>query len=173
MELQENSEKAGRLIQRCLEEIDQEARTLRHIRHAMAPIQLEYGFTPALERLVESFKVRTGVSCILGIPEELEYYLLPQGRLPLYRVIQQALDNIDRHAEAEYVEISLILDEERIHFHIADNGRGSSEEARFRAQSEGSFGLKSMAARIQNLGGVFQFESAIGEGTRINGWIPR
>lgn len=172
-ELLDDTAKAGKLIQRCLEEINQEARTLRRIRHEMAPIQLEHGFTAALERLVESFKLRTRLPCQLTMPAAFEGYLPAQARLPLYRVIQQALDNVSEHARASQVEINLTIEEDRINFQITDNGRGSMAEERRRAQSKGSFGLTSMSARIENLGGTFRFDSAVGQGTTITGWIPR
>jgi signal transduction histidine kinase len=172
-ELLDDAAKAGKLIQQCLEEINQEARTLRRIRHEMAPIQLEHGFTAALERLVESFRIRTRLSCDLSLPDDFEGHLPAQARLPLYRVIQQALDNISEHARASQVEIALAVEAERINFRITDNGRGSMAEERVRAQSKGSFGLTSMSARIENLGGDFRFESAVGKGTVISGWVPR
>ncbi|MCI0579201.1 MAG: ATP-binding protein, partial [Chloroflexi bacterium] len=172
IELRENSATAERLLHDCLAEIDQEARTLRRIRHAMAPIQLEHGFTPALERLVENFKTRTELNCVLTLPDNLEEHLPPVARLPLYRVIQQALDNIAEHAAASQVDISLGVVEGTITFQITDNGRGSSIEERSRAQATGSFGLKSMSARIQNLRGEFLFESSPGKGTTITGWLP-
>jgi signal transduction histidine kinase len=172
-ELLENSENADRLMERCLVEINQEAKNLRRIRHAMAPIQLEQGFTPAIEQLVDNYRKRTRRTCQLTLPDDFEDFLLPAARLPLYRVIQQALDNIIEHAEASFVEINLNHSQERIVFQITDNGRGFSEQQRQSAQSKGSFGLISMSARIQNLGGTFQCESIVGKGTKITGWIPR
>ncbi|MFZ0543844.1 MAG: ATP-binding protein [Candidatus Promineifilaceae bacterium] len=170
-ELLEDPEKADRLIESCLMDINQEAGNLRQIRHSMAPIQLEHGFTPALEQLIENFRKRTGASCNVEVPDDFEEYLPANARLPLYRVIQQALDNVVEHAKADLVDIRLSIDEEGISFQIVDDGRGSSENIRRQAQVNGSFGLMSMEARILNLGGNFKYESTLGKGTKVSGWI--
>jgi two-component system, NarL family, sensor histidine kinase UhpB len=138
----------------------------------MAPIQLEHGFTSALERLVENFRTRTGLIAALTIPDNLEDFLPPVAQLPLYRVIQQALDNIAEHADAKQVAISLSIHEGKISFEITDDGKGSSTTERIYAQEQGSFGLKSMAARIKNLNGDFTFSSEPSVGTKVAGWLP-
>jgi len=86
--------------------------------------------------------------------------------------VQQALDNVAAHASASRVNIKLAQNDGRIHFSITDDGQGFTELQRTQAEQRGSFGLKSMEARITSLGGEFAIQSGSTSGTKISGWLP-
>jgi PAS domain S-box-containing protein len=94
-------------------------------------------------------------------------------KIVLYRVLQEALENVSRHSEASVVTVQLGRREGGLELAIADDGRGfivaAVEEGR--AMSEG-FGLELMRERTQLSGGVFTLESAPGRGTTIRAWWP-
>ncbi|HRE28358.1 MAG TPA: hypothetical protein PK954_17075, partial [Anaerolineales bacterium] len=76
------------------------------------------------------------------------------------------------HAAATRVTLVVETSPERLHFWVIDDGRGFAETRPQMAQATGSFGVRSMRARALNLGGQLHIESALGQGTRVEGWIP-
>lgn len=163
---------AEALLQRCITDVESEAQTVRQIRNNLAPLQLEKSLIQPLRLLIEHFHSRTRLEPHLDFSPEVDLHLTLEARHALYRVVQQALDNISEHAQATQVTIIFKCEAGRIHFSITDNGRGFSEAEQAEAQDEGSFGLKSMQARITALGGEFSLRSAPGQGTQISGWLP-
>lgn len=170
--IQGNPEEADAVLERCINEVESAAQTVRQIRNNLSPLQLEDGLIRPLETLVENFRSRTGVAVQFQITPEADAALTPGARHALYRVVQQALDNIAAHAEATQVEVKFEYHNERLYFEIKDDGQGSSAEQRTQASEQGSFGLTSMQARIVSRGGQFSMDSEPGEGTQISGWLP-
>jgi signal transduction histidine kinase len=165
---------AESLLERCLADVETAAQTLRQIRNNLAPTRLAQNLGQPLRALVEQTQQRTGLALQLEMEPAVEAGLAgqPEARHALYRVVQQAIDNAVAHAQATAITISLRADASQIHFSISDNGHGSSEAERSQAAERGSFGLKSMQARITSLGGEFALESAPGQGTTVRGWLP-
>jgi signal transduction histidine kinase len=95
-----------------------------------------------------------------------------EARHALYRVVQQALDNVAAHAEASRVTITVTPADRGVRFAVIDDGQGFSEQQRVSAQDKGSFGLKSMHARVTSVGGELTAHSSPGSGTQIRGWLP-
>lgn len=93
------------------------------------------------------------------------------GRLPkavelaLYRIVQEGLRNVERHAAANSVQIRLEREKDEVHLSIADDGRGF-------VRNRTGLGLASMEERARWLGGRFSLESKPGEGTRLQVWLP-
>lgn len=164
-------EETEQLLQRCIIDVDDAARTVRQIRNNLAPGQLEKGLVGPLQELVERFEARTGVCAALELGKREPALSLPV-RHALYRVVQQALDNTAAHAHATGVRITLAEVDGHVAFVIGDNGCGSSEADLAQAREAGSFGLQSMATRITAAGGEFHFTSAPGAGTEIRGRLP-
>jgi len=108
----------------------------------------------------------------LSLAEDLDQATTAGTRHALYRVIQQALDNTVAHAEASEVKVTVARSNGRVTFTVVDNGVGSTPAARRRALEQGSFGMQSMRARLEAVGGAFEFKSATGQGTRVAGWVP-
>lgn len=101
----------------------------------------------------------------------------PEGdeRLPapvetaLFRITQEALNNVAKHAQAHRVEVALMRDRAHVTLRIADDGRGFDPEA---SRPGVHLGLWSMGERVRQLGGQFEVESAPGRGTRLMVTIP-
>jgi len=165
-------EQAEAILEDCLADAVSMGQTVREIRDDLAPGQLDADFGQALADLAGRWSHRIGVEVQLDISPGLATHISLATRHALYRVVQQALDNVAAHAQARSVHISLARSEGQVVFGIVDDGRGSSESQRAQAQAQGSVGLQSMEARIRTLGGKFEFVSAPGRGTRVTGWAP-
>jgi two-component system NarL family sensor kinase len=170
--IQGKPEEADAVLERCVTEVESAAQTVRQIRNNLSPLQLEDGLIRPLETLVDNFRTRTGIQVQFQIAPEVDAVLTPGARHALYRVAQQALDNVAAHAEASTVEIRFEHQRDRLYFEIQDDGLGSSAAQREQAAEQGSFGLTSMQARIAAQGGQFAMDSEPGKGTQISGWLP-
>ncbi len=122
----------------------------------------------ALEGLMEDWKVRNLVECTMCSDVDDEA-LSDEVKTAVFRMVQEALTNVSRYAQASKVEINLVADDQAVNVTITDNGRGMAPGA---ADKPTSFGLLGMRERIENLGGELDIESAPGKGTRIEGTIP-
>ncbi|MBI5910275.1 MAG: PAS domain S-box protein [Betaproteobacteria bacterium] len=139
-----------------------------NVRDVMAelrpPVLDDYGLLAALRQLATEFAQRSGIAAELSGVE-----LLP--RLPLivesamYRISQEALNNIAKHAQAKKVEISLHAASGRVMLDIADDGVGF--DANETSPNKQHWGLITMRERAEVVGVVFRLESAPGAGTRI------
>ena len=99
---------------------------------------------------------------------------VPPGlRSPCFRVVQEALTNVVRHAKARHVKVEVRTDISGTELSVEDDGTGFDvEEARLRAGTGRSFGLLGMQERVELRGGQFQLESAPGIGTRLVARFP-
>jgi signal transduction histidine kinase len=163
---------AWKLLDRCMDDVEDAARVLREIRANLAPNQLETNLIKPLDRLTDHVRRRTNLAVYLNVPEHLDESTTVSTRHALYRVIQQALDNTIAHAEATEVEVTLRTVDDRVLFSVADNGKGATEMALQASQAQGSFGLRSMRARLEAVGGEFAFVSNTEQGTIVSGWVP-
>jgi signal transduction histidine kinase len=134
------------------------------------PILDELGLAPALRDLVNDFSRRTGIACELTVdPQTMEF----GNRLAnqLYRMAQEALTNVARHAQASGATVRLAEDRfGKITLSVRDNGRGMSEHQQRNARS---FGLIGMRERVALLGGTLEIRSAPGAGTAVEIVIPQ
>jgi signal transduction histidine kinase len=160
------------ILQRCIEDVDAAAKAVRQIRTSLAPLQLEKTLSGPLRLLIEQFSARTNIETQTVISPEVDTRISPEARHALYRVVQQALDNIAAHAHATHVTVSIGPAQERMAFSISDNGVGFSTAQRVQAEERGSFGLKSMSARITSQGGEFHIQPGAQGGTNVSGWLP-
>jgi len=163
---------AEAILARLLPQVEGAAQTLRQIRHNLAPAQLEHSLGGPLLTLIDQFQRECGCAVHLDIAPALDQHLSTETRHALYRVVQQALDNVAEHAGARNVTLTLAVAEGRVTLALSDDGRGSSEAERAQAEAAGSFGLKSMRARFTGLGGELVITSQPGAGTHLRGWLP-
>jgi len=88
-------------------------------------------------------------------------------------VIQQALDNVDVHARgATSVAVVVRSADRQVQFSVTDDGPGFTEAQRVQAEAAGHFGLRSMQARINSLGGELTVTSGADSGVVVQGWLP-
>jgi signal transduction histidine kinase len=127
----------------------------------------DFGLVPALERLASTFKERSGILASIdsGLGDER---LPPETETVIFRLVQEALTNIVKHAEAHRVSIVLTRRGDGVSAMIEDDGRGFKvEDVR-----EDALGLVGMKERLALLGGTFSIESAPGAGTALVAFVP-
>ena len=98
--------------------------------------------------------------------------LAPHQEVAVYRIAQEALNNIWRHAAATAVAVSLRREGAEIVLRIADDGRGFDLEAQRSGRPETSFGLLGMVERAELIGGRLAVDGAAGVGTTVELWLP-
>jgi PAS domain S-box-containing protein len=143
--------------------VDGRGAATRRISSDLRPLILDdLGLAAAAEWLVQNFKQRTGVHCELAIAPGLE---VGEPRATgVFRVLQESLTNIARHAQATQVEVNLELEDGKVVLTVEDNGRGFDATAPRKA---GSFGLLGIRERAALLGGEMTVQAAPGQGTRV------
>lgn len=149
--------------------IDMTVAAVRRMAANLRPVILDdLGLTAACEWLLQEFQQRTGIDCQLSIdPEDFE---LPEAvATTSFRVIQEALTNISRHAQAQHVDVRIQFADEGLSMLIADDGVGMPER---QPGDRRTLGLVGMRERVHALGGTLAIDSAPGEGTRIHVQIP-
>lgn len=146
---------------------------VRRIQQGLVVRPLEYGLRPYLMDMAQKFSQETGISIQQTLPADLDTKLQNLlFREVLYAIWQQALDNVQRHAQATQVIISLTLAENQVTFSICDNGQGSSITERQQALQNGRFGLRSMKIRLETIGGQLEVKSEPGRGCCLLGKFP-
>jgi signal transduction histidine kinase len=151
----ESAEMASR-VNSALETVTHAIESSQRIMHNLRPAILEQGLVAALQWITGRFEKRSGVSCALRTPRALP--ALPIG-VPLvaYRVAQEALTNITKHAQATHVEIDLSMAGGVLSLEVSDNGRGLSPDAHAKARS---FGLRGLHERARTVGGWVDLSSS-------------
>jgi two-component system, NarL family, sensor histidine kinase UhpB len=132
------------------------------------PVLDDSGLVPALRSLVDEFAERHDVTCELHISDDGRDIGDPLAT-PLYRITQEALTNITKHAQATRVRVELVTGRDTVTLIIADNGRGLTEADR---RKPGSFGLVGMQERAAAVGGELGVSSTAGEGVTIEIQLP-
>ncbi len=168
-----NHQAADDLLEKCIDMIEKEGQALIRLRTGLDPSQLKFGLRQPLSDFIAQVQHRSVLSITFAASDWLDSLIPTTFRLAIFRVIQQALDNIVQHAQAHQVSIIFKQDTDNIFFHITDDGVGSSKEYRDERQRQGHYGLRSMANRIEIIGGTFSFVSAPNQGTQIDVAIPR
>jgi signal transduction histidine kinase len=135
------------------------------------PVLDERGLGLALADQVDSFQRRTGIPCILESDRNTR--LEPEVETVLYRVVQEALANVAKHAKAQRVWVFLRADDDRAEMHIRDDGVGFDPAAVSGLVGSGHFGLAGMRERVEMAGGTYGLVSAPGSGTLIRVRLPR
>jgi signal transduction histidine kinase len=151
-------------------------RTTKRVRQVMVDLRPEmlddYGILAALHWSAERFTQRTGISAKVE-GEEAASRLPMQVENVLYRVAQEALTNVAKHAQATRVTVNLKVDSEMVTLVVTDDGVGFTS-GHLTGLDEGQhWGLELMAERVEGVSGRFYLESAPGQGTRIIVEVPR
>ncbi len=139
------------LVDRTLESIHRIAGDLR-------PGVLDFGIAAAIEWQAREFEKQAGIACTLAIAMD-EMELPPDQATALFRIFQEALTNIGKHAGASRVDVRLASEAGHLLLEVADNGRGIAAADRGKPQS---FGIRGMIERAHALGGKLQLDRADG-----------
>jgi signal transduction histidine kinase len=153
------------LVEKSMKIVHRFARELR-------PMLLdELGLIPALHSYMENFTERTGIHIRFTVFAELEQ-LDSVKRTVLYRVAQEALTNVARHAQASLVKVSIRKLDGTIRMEIIDNGKSFHVQHVLSGKRNKRLGLLCMRERLEMVNGSFTVESASGKGTIIRAQIP-
>ncbi|MFZ0052441.1 MAG: PAS domain-containing protein [Desulfobaccales bacterium] len=149
--------------------IDTTVQVVRKISAELRPGILDgFGLPAAIEWQASEFQDRTGIQCQLSaIPDDLDLEERPSSAI--FRIFQELLTNIVRHANASRVSISLMKRRGMLILEVQDNGRGISEDEKFKTNS---FGLLGVRERVALLGGKFSIKGVQGQGTTVTIRIP-
>jgi len=148
--------------------------TLRNISSELRPPTLApFGLETAIRSHAERFQaVNPNLSVRLDLMPDRQR-LAEAVRIALFRIYQQSLSNIVRHAQARHVTVRLAMSDEAAELEVRDDGRGFEVPARWiDLARQGHLGLIGAAERAEALGGKFKVTSAPGEGTRVWVGIP-
>ena len=158
---------AGAPLAKGIETLAQAISEVRRISRDLRPGVLDdLGLGPALRMLAEEFGARTGIE-VSYATVVFRNRLDNDAKIALYRIAQEALTNIERHAQATHVSIDLRGHKRGATLRITDNGRGFS----FSARNNG-LGLRNMQERMDQLGGQLYLRAAAGHGLEIEAIAP-
>jgi two-component system sensor histidine kinase UhpB len=149
--------------------LDGSNQSIRRILTELRPgILDDYGLLEALDWHGRQFTANTGIQVTINTNES-EIKLSEPIATCLFRVYQEALTNISKHAHADKAIVSINLNDETIFMHINDNGRGFDDHSQ---KKRTSFGILGMKERVHSVKGDFELSSKPGMGTKISITIP-
>lgn len=158
-------------IQSMSGSVDALLASIRATAAALRPAMLDdLGLVPALECLATTLEHRTGARCAIDVAPELSSIALPsEVSAALFRIAQELLTNVMRHAAASLVRMRLYQDGAMVTLEVTDNGKGITRE---RATTPHAFGLRGMQERASLLGGSFHIVGTSGIGTTAIASVP-
>lgn len=167
-------EKARKELQGLKKIVRDSLQDVRKIIYNLRPMSLDdLGLVPTLQRYIMTFQEDTGISVSFktkGTFEDIKSLV----SLTVFRIVQESINNIRKHANARSVIINLEFSDKELKLYIYDDGKGFDIES-LKAKDDdisGGFGLISMRERIDLLGGELDINSEPGKGTRLNIVIP-
>ena len=151
--------------------VDALLESVRTTAASLRPAMLDdLGLIPALECLATTFQLRTGARCAINVAPELSSIELPsEVSAALFRIVQELLTNVMRHAAASHVRMRLYQGDGRVTLEVTDNGKGITRE---RMTTPHSFGLRGIQERTSLLGGHFHIVGTPGVGTTACASVP-
>lgn len=139
---------------------------VRKVIFDLRPMALDdLGLIPALRAYLKDYKSKTDIDVELHVDSLTERFT-PAFEVAIFRLVQEALNNVQKHAGATGVRVALSQSHDRLFLTVADDGRGFEPE-QVRQVSGGTFGLMGMQERAELLGGTMKIESGEGQGTRL------
>lgn len=160
-------EKVGPILSEAKDIVGQVINQVRDLSLSLCPPTLEeLGLVAALEGHIDRYTQKTQIRIDfqpVGVPEDL-----PQDiNLVAYRIVQEALTNVARHAKVSEVRVSLWVENDMLNLSIEDKGAGFAP-----GHAEAGAGVTGMRERARLLGGSFSIDSAPGAGTRVGVRLP-
>jgi signal transduction histidine kinase len=160
-------------VAQAVEHVDASIQAMRSLITDMRPAALDQlGVVPALETLVERASALSGLS--IDLHADLRYEagdeaqrLVPAVETTVYRVVQEALTNVAKHADATRATVTAVERDGMVEVAVTDDGRGFREE-----EATEGFGLIGMRERVRLAGGRHEIESTPGQGTTVHASIP-
>lgn len=149
--------------------VDRTIEAIHRIAADLRPPLVDFGIVPAIELLLKQFGDDFGISCEFTLRQE-NISLDPDASITVFRIVQEALTNIAKHARATHVRVQIWRQDDLLHLEIADNGIGLSSGGN--ACGKRSFGILGMTERACALGGELRINSIRGKGTSLVLTLP-
>ena len=154
---------------RVVRYVDEAIATVRRVASELRPgILDDLGLAAAVEWQAEEFTERTGIEVRVDV-FPLDLTVESQCAIALFRILQEALTNVARHAQATAVRVTLRATDESVELIVADNGRGIDRETANRRSSHGLVGIRE---RARNMNGMAYVRGVPGEGTTVHVRLP-
>jgi two-component system sensor histidine kinase UhpB len=147
--------------------VDQAMTTSTRIARDLRPSILDFGVVAAIEWQTQEFRKRLGIECQLTADGDVE--LDPDVAMAVFRIFQETLTNISKHAGATRVQISIGERDDWIKLQVLDNGRGMARQDLLKPRS---FGIRGMRERARYFGGDVDVKSTPGQGTTVTVRVP-
>jgi signal transduction histidine kinase len=155
-------------VRATVHQIDATIKSVRQIINDLRPNVLDLGLSAAVDWQISEFRRRTGIECDLTATHQ-EIPVSDHCATALFRILQESLSNISRHAHATRVQVVLRFERDWIWMSVGDNGIGLHPQGRHKP---GSFGLVGIEERVNILGGTFDIHSEPSSGTTIRVAVP-
>ena len=156
-------------MESILKLVDETIQSIRRISTQLRPgILDDLGLVAAVEWAAEEFEARTGIKCWLDLPED-SVAIDPECATAIFRIFQETLTNVARHANATVLNVRLAEENDNLILEVHDNGSGISEE---QVAARQSLGILGMRERALLLGGELTISGAPGRGTTMRVRIP-
>lgn len=166
---EDNRSERVEIIRRNMAElVDRADQSVHNVAEHLRPASLGLGIISALKKLADEFKKHAAVSCALRLMDE-PIDLDEDQTVAIFRIVQESLTNVTRHANASYVEISLSQNRGDLIIEVRDNGKGFDSEGAIKKKS---FGLLGMHERAAVLGGSIDITGSPQQGTVVRVRMP-
>jgi len=144
---------------------------LRRLSHELRPTILEeMGLLPAIKFLAEGVTARTGLS--ITVEGDSKFSPTPLLSATVYRIIQEAFNNVTRHAKATHVHVTIQHELQTLRCSVKDNGVGFDVSSLSARTGEGGLGMIGIRERLNSVGGGCSLMSTLGQGTELVITIP-
>lgn len=163
---------AKKEIRQLKELVRNSLKDVRKIIYDLRPMALDdLGLIPAVTRYIEEFVERFGIK-IDFLPSQTKTRLPNTLEVAIFRIIQEALQNVQKHSEGKKVKIDLNITETEVNLYIEDDGKGFKVSKVLADKDRDGYGLLGMRERVELLNGQFNILSESGKGTSISINIP-
>ncbi|MFQ5630141.1 MAG: histidine kinase, partial [bacterium] len=171
--ISKNDEKAIEELEEISEVAQQAIDEIREISYGLHPHQLEQmGLKKAIESTIKTIATTNALNIESNIAS-VDGILAKDKEILLFRIVQESLNNIIKHAQASKSSVRLAKNETSLHIHIDDNGKGFAQKpATLLASNHKGLGLIGIAERVKILGGKLEIHSTPGAGTSLKIEIP-
>lgn len=143
--------------------------TTRRIQTELRPTMLDlFGIKAAINELTDDFRQRSNLACEVSLPDE-DVAISHKLEITVYRMLQEMLNNVVKHAQASQVEVILDVDEDRVALTVRDNGVGMPSG---RSDRPGAYGLRGLQERAAFLGGAVTVSGGRHGGTVVSVQLP-
>ncbi|MGI9556366.1 MAG: GAF domain-containing sensor histidine kinase [Solirubrobacterales bacterium] len=165
------SQAVAEACNRALDLVREETEKLRSLISELRPAALdEIGLEAALRGLLRRSASRSGLSVdsAIELPADGDEILNPERETAIYRVVQEALTNVERHSAADRVVVEVVCGADAIRLSVVDDGKGFDPGAHHQG-----FGLRGIRERIDAVGGSCTIETTLGGGAAVSATMPR